>query len=294
MNRRDMILSAGMAALSTAVFPMRWVGASERKKQKVLYFTRTVGYEHDIVRRKGDELGHAEKALVAMGKGVGIDVECTKDGRVFDGDLTQYDAFVFSATGDQTLPNKRNVPPMSPTGKAKFLDAVAAGKGFVGVHNACGSWLSKGPQYENQDQVDPYIAMLGGEFVVHGVPQEASLRLVSPGFPGTEKLDKELRLRDEWYSLKNLAKDMHVILVQETHGMRGECYQRPPFPATWARQHHKGRVFYTSMGHFEDIWTNAHFQDVLLGGLTWAMGNVDADVTPNFDKVTPKAHQIHG
>ena len=75
--------------------------------------------------------------------------------------------------------------------------------------------------------------------------------------------------------------------------MDGAMYQRPPFPATWARKHGKGRVFFSSMGHREDVWTNKTFQQVLLGGIAWALGNVDADITPNIGKVTPKAEQLH-
>jgi len=80
--------------------------------------------------------------------------------------------------------------------------------------------------------------------------------------------------------------------VQETEGMVDECYQRPPFPATWARVQGKGRVFYTSMGHREDVWTSAAFQQIVLGGLSWVLKNVDADVTPNIQQVTPKADQM--
>ncbi len=71
--------------------------------------------------------------------------------------------------------------------------------------------------------------------------------------------------------------------------MKGPLYQRPPYPATWARMHGKGRVFYTSMGHREDVWTNPIFQQIALGGIAWAMRNVDADVTPNIATVTPHA-----
>jgi type 1 glutamine amidotransferase len=94
---------------------------------------------------------------------------------------------------------------------------------------------------------------------------------------------------EEWYSLKNFAPNLHVILVQETAGMNGRDYQRPPFPATWARMHGKGRVFYTSMGHREDVWTDERFQKIFLGGLGWSVGNVEADVTPNMSEVTPEA-----
>ena len=71
--------------------------------------------------------------------------------------------------------------------------------------------------------------------------------------------------------------------------MTGPEYARQPYPATWARLDGKGRVFYTSMGHREDIWKNPVFQSVLLGGLNWALRRVDADVTPNLRQVTPNA-----
>ena len=74
--------------------------------------------------------------------------------------------------------------------------------------------------------------------------------------------------------------------------MKGDMYQRPPFPATWARMHGKGRVFFCSMGHREDVWTNKTFQQILLGGIAWSLGNVDADTTPNVKKVTPKSEQL--
>ena len=93
-------------------------------------------------------------------------------------------------------------------------------------------------------------------------------------------------------SLKNFASNLHVILVQATQGMDGTDYQRPDYPATWARMHGKGRVFYTSMGHREDVWTSPIFQTVLLGGMSGASGNVKAKVPPNLKTVTPQAETI--
>jgi type 1 glutamine amidotransferase len=45
------------------------------------------------------------------------------------------------------------------------------------------------------------------------------------------------------------------------------------YPQAWDRTYGKGRVFYTSLGHREDIWSNdpvfrAHIQ----GGIRWALG----------------------
>ena len=123
---------------------------------------------------------------------------------------------------------------------------------------------------------------------------------------------------EEWYSLKNFAPNLHVLLVQDTSkmdikGRNKPGYDRPNYPSTWAHEygdgglastsslhggsllahkaqmHRKGRVFYTSMGHREDIWTNPVFQQVILGGMNWALGNVDADVTPNLQTAAPQA-----
>ena len=278
--------------LALSAFPLCPFAAQAGKKQKVLYFTRSAGFEHGAVRRTNGELSFSEKVLTALGEKNGFEVVCTKDGRVFDGDLDQYDAIAFYTSGDLTKPNKRKTPPMTPQGKKKLLDTVAAGKGFVAFHAATDSFHSKGKRNEVQKKLDPYIAMVGGEFVTHGPQQEAVVRVTSPGFPGAAGFGKEKSLREEWYASKNFAKDLHVILVQETKGMQGGCYQRPPFPATWARMHGKGKVFYTSFGHREDIWTNPMVQGLILGGFAWVMGNVKADITPNIDAVTPKADQL--
>ena len=45
--------------------------------------------------------------------------------------------------------------------------------------------------------------------------------------------------------------------------MKGTTYERPNYPETWARMHGKGRVFYTSMGHREDVWENPMYQGLL-------------------------------
>ena len=276
-------------AVAASAFPMQWVSAGEKKKQKVLYFSRSAGFEHGAVKVVDGRPSISDRILTELGKRHGFEVTCTKDGRVFDGDLDQYDAIAFYTSGDLTKPNKAQTPPMSPEGKKRFLRAIAEGKGFVGLHAATDSFRTEGPQYENQTEVDPYITMLGGEFIVHGAQQQATIRAASRRFPGVKQFGRVQKLNEEWYALKNFGKDLHVILIEDNEGMEGDCYQRPPFPATWARMHDKGRVFYTSFGHRDDIWTNPDVQGIIAGGLAWAMGNVKVNVRPNIDKVTPKA-----
>jgi hypothetical protein len=44
-------------------------------------------------------------------------------------------------------------------------------------------------------------------------------------------------------------------------------------------------------GHPEEIWLHPCFQQIALAGIHWSLGNVEADVTPNFDEVTPGGNQ---
>jgi type 1 glutamine amidotransferase len=294
MNRRDALKLLGLTAVTASAFPAGWIRGEEKGARKILYFTKSVSFQHSVVARKGDALSHSEKIFTDLGKKHGFEVTCTKDGGVFDGDISGYDAFVFYTAGNLFEVGKEDkAPAMSPKGKEALLAAVKGGKGFVGLHAATDSFHSKGKSFATQTDVDPYIAMLGGEFIRHGEQQKATLRVTSPSFPGIKEQGKQtFEFLEEWYGLKNFAPDLHVILVQETKGMRNPDYQRPPFPQTWARMQGKGRVYYNSLGHREDVWTNEVFQKMLLGGLSWVTGNVSAEIPANLKEAAPGAGTI--
>ena len=137
--------------------------------------------------------------------------------------------------------------------------------------------------------------MIGAEFTTHGAQQVAPMRIACPTFPGVKELGESetYSLNEEWYAMRKFAKDLHVILVLDTTKMTGPAYQRPPFPITWARKQGKGRVYYTALGHREDVWTNPKVQGLITGGLNWVLGKVDFDPAPNIDTVAPKANQLN-
>jgi uncharacterized protein len=283
-SRRQMLTSMAAAAAGFAAGPLRlgWAAPADKKPQKLLFFTKSAGFQHSVVTRKGDAPAHAERVLVDLGKKHGIEVTATKDGRIFTEEgLAPFDAIMFYTTGDLTKPGTDKSPPMPAGGKQALINAVNSGKGFLGSHCASDT-------FHGGAKVDPYIALIGGEFTGHGQQQKAHIRVADPKFPGATAI-KDYDMVEEWYALKNFAADMHVVLVQETKGMNGKMYQQGAYPETWARPQGKGRVFYTSMGHREDVWTNDIFQQILLGGLAWALKNVDADITPNLKQVTPEA-----
>ncbi|MER3415663.1 MAG: ThuA domain-containing protein [Gemmataceae bacterium] len=297
MNRREWLsqVASGWGMLVASSWPMGWVIGQEARRKRILFFTRSQGFEHSVIRRPSPNvLSHAERIVVDLGKKHGFDVVASKDGRIFiPEELHKFDAFFFYTTGDLTREGGDNNPPMPPEGKQALLRAIEQGKGFIGSHCASDTFHSPGDRrrHQSREQQDPYIAMLGGEFITHGIQQKATMRVTSPRFPGLKDV-QDFQLFEEWYALKNFAPDLHVILAQDSKGMKGAEYQRPLFPATWARRHGQGRVFYTSMGHREDVWTHPLFQQILLGGIAWALRNVDADVSPNMDKVTPDAMKL--
>lgn len=292
MKRREMLKTTSAALLGLAALPWERAPGAEASRKKVLYFTRSAGFEHSVVHRPAGELSHSEKVLTAMGKWAGFEVECSQDGTLFDGNLDQFDAIAFFTSGDLTA-SQGNGKPMTPAGKQKLLEAIARGKGLVAFHASTDSFRSTAQPDQGQTAVDPYIAMLGGEFITHGAQQEASL-IIASNFPGVDRLGcaEGISFTEEWYAQRNFAKDLHVILVQETALMQGDCYRRPDYPNTWARRHGQGRVFYTALGHREDVWTNPFFQALVLGGFAWALGNAPAEAEPNIDRVTPRANQL--
>lgn len=291
------VMSPALRGADTGPTPGGW---DKVKGKHVLYFTKSAGFEHSVVKRPApDQLSFSEKILTSLGQTHGFEVDCTKDGSVFTPEnLAKYDVIVFYTSGDLCTTGTDKTPAMTPAGKAALLDAIKGGKGFVAIHAANDSFHFKSKPGSNETfvshgaKVDPYIAMLGGEFVRHGAQQAAKSIVVDNKFPGCEKLKDGFELTEEWYTSKDFAPDLHVILAMDTKGMKGIDYQRAPYPATWARQQGQGRVFYTGLGHREDIWTNPLFQDLLLGGIGWAAKNVNAYVTPNIQTATPGHAEI--
>jgi hypothetical protein len=274
--------------------------------RRVLVFTKSSGYEHSVIAdpskpftpRPGSAVpGLAFQVLRELGAKNNIEFTFSKDGSLFKpAYLAQFDAYFFYTTGDLTEAGTDGNPPMTPEGKAAFLDAIREGKGFIGTHSATDTFHSaggrdiKGDRFrQDGDNADPYIKMIGGEFIIHGQQQPSHLIVADPKFPGMADVPANNIELEEWYTMKDFAADLHVLLVQDTSGMMGIDYQRPNYPSTWAHMYGRGRVFYTNLGHRDDIWRSPMFQAILQGGVNWAVGRVDADVTPNIEQVTPHA-----
>jgi uncharacterized protein len=285
---------AAAALLATVLVP----AAAPARTRKLLFFTKAAGNEHAVIKSRDGQPSVAEKILKDLGAGNGFEVTHTKDGRIFTPEgIARFDGFVFYTTGDLTTEGVDRNPPMPAGGKDLLLDRVSKGKAFIGIHVASDTFLTPGERFaDNGDGADPYIKMLGGELIWHGQQQKAQVFCADPKFPGFAEARAGFTMMEEWYSLKNLARDMHVLLWLATWSTmntgRDSVYRRAPYPLAWARLHGKGRVFYTALGHRDDVWSNPLFQKMLVGGIKWATGETRASVKPNIKAVTPYYDEI--
>ncbi len=278
----------GVAVLSANAAPLR-----------VLYFTKSSGFEHSVIKWENGQPSYSERVLTKLGAEHQIEFVFSKDGSKFSADyLRPFDVVLFYTSGDLMSVGTDGHPAMSAEGKQALLDWVANGHGFMALHAGSDSFHTgehgggnpkeRSQRYRNYgDAADPYVKMLGGEFIRHGPQQVAAARVIDPAFPGFGDLGAEIRVKEEWYTLKEFAANDHVLLVMETKGMEGSDYQRPDYPLAWARTNGKGRVAFNAMGHREDVWDSAAFQSMLVGMLKWAGGAVSADVSPNLQQAAP-------
>lgn len=287
------VVGVQLAASASAAAPLR-----------VLYFTKSAGFEHSVIKWQNGQPSYSEKILSALAPSHDLAFTFSKDGSLFSSEyLAGFDVVMFYTSGDLTNIGTDGHPAMTPAGKQALLDWVARGHGFIAIHAGSdtfhtgeaggGNPQDRSNRYKLHGPAsDPYVRMLGGEFINHGPQQIAKVSVIDPHFPGCGELHDSFECQEEWYSLKEFAPNLHVLLLLQTAGMQGTEYQRPSFPLAWARSCGSGRVWCNAMGHREDVWDSPRFQAMLVGGIAWAGGRVSADVTPNLDQVAPAANTI--
>jgi uncharacterized protein len=299
INRRKFLQASAIVGAGLAL-PESLLG---RKKKSVLIFTKSSGFEHQVIKTTPGHPSILEQAVKALGDQHGFEITASKDGRIFDSpDFKKNAAVLFFTTGDLTKPGTDGNPPMSPVGKQALLDAIHDGLGFVGVHAATDTFHTE-PDPDDRsnryiahgDQEDPYLRMLGAEFITHGSTprlQAANVIVKDPKFPGLKGVTSPVKFTEEWYSLKDFVPDIHVILALDTQGLSGEPYQRAPYPVTWARMHGKGRVFYTAIGDRPENWSNPFFLNLLAGGIRWSIRDAKASLDQNLKQAIPGYAEI--
>jgi type 1 glutamine amidotransferase len=138
-----------------------------------------------------------------------------------------------------------------------------------------------------------YIDMLGGEFLTHNVQVSVDCLNQDPQNPATASLPAKWTIsQEEIYQFKNYdPAKVHDLLILDKHPETGASGH---FAVSWCKSYGAGKVFYTSLGHREDIWDtdpdirdrknspeiSKAYQAHVLGGIEWALGLKGAAVKP--------------
>ena len=228
--------------------------AAAATPSRVLVVTYTTGFRHSSI-------DVAERVLPELGRSAGIFavefVRTADDVRrlLTPAGLATTDAVAFvNTTGDLGIPELGAV-----------LQWVAAGHGFVGIHSAADTYHER-PEY---------LDMLGNEFLTHGDLTTVDAVVESSTHPAVAHLGPRYRVFDEIYRFtRNNRAEVTPLLTLDRYPGDGLPRAGEPadLPLAWTRQHGQGRVFYTALGHRDELWLDAAYQRHVVGGVRWALG----------------------
>ena len=187
------------------------------------------------------------------------------------------DGVIFAnTTGDLPLPDKEG-----------FIKWIEAGHAFMGMHSA-------------SDTFHPFPAyggMLQGEFKTHGMQVPADLFAGDTAHPANGGIGSKWDIKqEEMYEMKDGSHDRAKVRALWFLKHPPQEPTKEEYAAvSWCRMAGTGRVFYTSLGHREDLWsddpamngrinrpeTAKQYQAHILGGIKWALGLAEGSAKPN-------------
>ncbi|HLK61204.1 MAG TPA: ThuA domain-containing protein [Chthonomonadaceae bacterium] len=310
MKTRHTLLGAGLALAATALtlslaFPHHAQAATpqpEKPKKHLLVVTVTKGFRHDsipvaeqTIQMLGEKTGEWETDFVRTDED--MQAKMTPEA------LKNYDGIVFAnTTGVLPLPDPQG-----------FLDWIKAGHGFAAMHS--GSDTFHDWPGGAKGEVSAYADMLGGEFLTHHSQCAISAHVADPKSPALAPIAKAaipmqsavgvdlhqhtqafkngknvtLEAFDEIYLLKNNdPSKVHVLLWLDKYPNDGSPDANKPeiHLISWVKSYGTGRVFYTELGHRQEMWRDPLYQAHITGGLEFILGLKKGDTTPSKPLMT--------
>ena len=239
----------------------------------VLVIGQTSGFEHDSVP-------DGMVAIYEMGRDSGLwdamlrtDTELIskKDLSRNTKNLNYFDALVFvSTTGELDLDDSQKQDMMS------FIKDD--GKGFVGVHAALDTNY-KWPEYGE---------MIGGWFDQHPWSTfNAPIINEDPNFPAVHHFPHAFVKWDEIYQPKDWSREkVHVLLSLDPTKLN---YDNPrvhradhDFAVAWDKMYGKGRVFYSTLGHTQEAWSDPDIRKMYFEAIKWVLGMTEGSTASHL------------
>jgi uncharacterized protein len=285
-----------LATAVLAVWALSVIGRAEAPQsapgvKKLLFLTHAALYKHS-------SLEPAEAAVTAWGKTAGFEVTTLQgykqESRSLD--LSFLTPEYLNAFDGLMLMTNGNLP-LTPAQRQSIVDFVKGGKALIGVHCATLT-LYDYPEFGD---------VLGGYYLRSLVPTDmiakgkiGVLKVEDSNHPATRMLGPSWPLNEEFYEFGHAVWDagkptenvsavgrlhilmpftrdrVHVLLSLDTDKTDLSDLPNVPkgdYPQSWTRTSGRGRTFYTTLGHRDDIWAHdAVFKAHVTGGIRWALG----------------------
>ena len=242
--------------LLTAALVAAGVVTAEAAPKKVLVVTATAGFRHssiataeNVIATLGETSGAYTVVDVVRGGPDGKD-SAEVAAKMTMAKLNEVDAVIFAnTTGDLAIPDKDG-----------FIKWVEAGHALIGMHSCSDTFHG----------YRPFIDLVGGEFLTHGAQVQVDAYNQDPTHPATRHLGPIYTVFDEIYEFKSFERaKVHGLLTLDKNP---QTLAPGDFPVAWSKDVGRGKMFYTSLGHREDVWTSTLYQQHILGGIQWALG----------------------
>ncbi len=246
------------------------------RKQVLAWADVRYGVQHDSVTRAlvtierlGRESGLYDTYIRTDSQLITKQAIVLPGGRpITDKSLNYFDAIFFFGLREIDISEQQ---------KADLLAFVKEdGKGFVAAHTATTAFFSW-PEFGE---------MLGGRFDEHPWNVvEAKVVVEDPSFPAMRHFPSPALIRDEHYQTKDFSREKIRVLASldpASIDLKNPRVHRSDadFPVAWAKNHGKGRVFYSSLGHAAESWDNPLIQTMYFEAIKWALGLTAGDATP--------------
>jgi len=262
--------------------------AAKPAKKKILMYSFSQGFRHSCVTRPlTGEASFAEKALKEFGEKAGYEILVSQDANDINhiSNWKHYDAVIFYTTG---IPLYRAIQ------REGMLEWLRNGGALIGIHCATDTFhttFKEDIPTEGDTKCTAvlpdwpdYVKIMGAAFQTHHKQAVTAIKIDDPDHPAVKGIiPQDWKVMDEIYLFHRMNKDAHLLLSADTEKMdeqtltdlgmkKGDLY-----PISWTNTEGKGRVFYTSLGHREDVWTNPIWQKHLINGIAWALKETDKD-----------------
>jgi type 1 glutamine amidotransferase len=127
--------------------------------------------------------------------------------------------------------------------------------------------------------------LIGGYFDGHPWHQLINVLVEDKQHPATRHLGDSFKITDEIYQFRTPYDrgKLHVLMRLDMGSVKNPGKRQDHDNAlAWTHEFGKGRVFYTALGHRDELWKdNERFRQHMLGGLKYVLGLEKGDATPS-------------